>query len=275
MRFRIIPALAMAAALSLIVPTAQVVRAESPSIVDTSKVSPKLLEQGAAKAQVQDGLANVQTAGGARPGEPIDRGQPSVAGPLERDTVNLDPGTTYAFAYIQPYQEPNDWAHRNYCGAGAAINLLSHWDRGYPAQADIDLLGQDMGLDPNAGVWVYRMATPINDRLNDITGQDLNWYRYGDAQSLDDLRYMLQTDLVEHGVPLITSLMTGGLPGWGSYDVGHIVAVYGYTRTADGTEYVSFADSAPPASGHSGYILQTSELGAFWQAVSRNGAQIW
>ncbi len=273
MKFRIVPAL-IAAAVLAVVPMAQTVRAESRGIVDTSKVSQEILEQGADKAQVQGRLAKVMTAGGSRPGEPLDRQQPSIAGPLERGIIDLGPGTTAAFAYVEPYQEPNDWVHRNYCGPGSAIALLSHWDRSYPARADIDGLGQDMGLDPNMGVWVYRMTAPINEQLNQIGGRELNWYRYGEAKTIDDLRYMLQVDLVEHGVPLITSLMTGGLPGWGS-DVGHIVAVYGYTRTADGTEYVSYVDTAPPLSGHSGYTLHTWELNAFWQAVSRNGAQVW
>jgi hypothetical protein len=275
LKLRIIPALALAAALALVVPAGQVVRAEGIDLVDTSRVSQKILEQGAAKTQIQDRLATVQTIGGARPGEPIDRTQPSISGPLERGIIDLGPGTTAAFAYVQPYQEPNTWAYRNYCGPGAAIVLLSHWEGSYPARANIDALGQDMGLDPNMGVWVYRMASPINQRLNEITGQEVNWYRYGEAQTLDDLRYMLETDLVDHGIPLITSLMTRGLPGWGPVDVGHIVAIYGYTRTADGTEYVSYVDTAPPLSGHTGYVLHTWELNAFWRAVSRNGAQIW
>lgn len=275
MRFRIIPVLAIAAALTLIVPAGRVARAETTALVDTSKVSQKLREQGAAKEKIQDRLAKVWTMGGALPGMPVDQRQVSIAGPLERDIIDLSPSTTAAFAYIQPYREPNAWAYRNYCGPGAAIQLLSHWDPNYPTQADIDQLGADMSLDPDMGVWVYQMVSPINQRLNQISGQQVNWYRYGEAQTLDDFRYMLQTDLVDHGIPLITSLMTGGLPGWGYTDVGHIVAIYGYTRTADGTEYVSYADTAPPISGHSGYILHTWELNSFWQAVSRNGAQIW
>ncbi len=237
-------------------------------------VSPDLLEQGTAKAQVQDRLAAAPGAGGALPGETVDRGQPSVAGPLARGLVDLDPGTTAAIAYIEPYQEPNDWAYRNYCGPGAAMALLSHWDRGYPQQASIDAMAHDMNLNPNMGVWIDNMVQPINERLTEITGRDLGWYRYGEARSLDDLRYMLGVDLIEHAAPLITGLMTGGLPGWDS-DVGHFVAIYGYARTAEGVEYVWYADTAAPVSGHSGDIFHVWELGSFWQAVSRNSGQIW
>ncbi len=239
------------------------------------RVSPELIAQGIAKAQIQDRLAAVQTAGGARPGEPVDRSQPSIADPLARGIIDLGPGTTAAFAYIEPYREPDNWAYRNYCGPGAAIALLSHWDRSYPSRADIDLLGRDMSLNPNMGVSILNMVDPINRRLNEITGQGVDWYRYGRAASLDDLRYMMRIDLAEHGVPLITGLMTGGLPGWGGSDVGHFVAIYGYTRTADGTEYVSYADTAAPVSNHHGPNLHAWELNSFWQAVSRNCGQIW
>ncbi len=132
-----------------------------------------------------------------------------------------------------------------------------------------------MALNPNAGVSILNMVAPINERLKEITGQDLGWYCYGEAHTLDDLRYMIKTDLVDHGVPLVTGIMTGSLPGWGGADVGHFVTVYGYTHTADGAEYVIYADTASPASGHNGENLHTWELGSFWEAVGRNNGQIW
>ncbi len=238
-------------------------------------VSSSILEQGAAKAQVQGSLATVATAGGALPGDALDISQPSISsGPLGRGVITLDAGATTAFAYIEPYQEPNTWAYRNYCGPGAAIALLSHWDRTYPARADIYQLGVDMGLDPDAGVSILGMVDPINQRIKALTGSNLDWYRYGRAESLDDFRYMIKTDVVDHGIPLITGLMTSGLPGW-SYDVGHFVTIYGYVRTSDGTEYVAYADTAPPLTGHTGNGLHLWELNSFWAAVSRNCGQIW
>jgi hypothetical protein len=245
------------------------------AIPEPSNVSQSILEQGAAKAHIQHRLAQVPTAGGARPGEPIDRSQPSIARPLQSGILDLGPGTTAAFAYVEPYQEPDAWAYRNYCGPGAATVLLSHWDRSYPAESSIDEMGRDMILNPYMGVSILNMVAPINERLAQISGQDLDWYCYGRAQSLDDFRYMLRTDLVEHGIPLITGLMTGGLPGWGPVDVGHFVAIYGYIRTADGTEYICYADTAAPVSGYYGSNLHVWELHSFWQAVSRNNGQIW
>ena len=90
-----------------------------------------------------------------------------------------------------------------------------------------------------------------------------------------DFRYMINVDIGKNSVPLVTGLMTRGLPGWGSRNVGHIVAVYGYNRDPDGTEYVAYVDTAPPASGYSGWILHNIELSWFWGAVSGNSAQVW
>ncbi|MGQ9682333.1 MAG: C39 family peptidase [Anaerolineae bacterium] len=208
----------------------------------------------------------------ARLGEPVDAQQVSVRAPVERGQISLD--DQGAYAYIQPYREPNDWAHVNYCAAGAATVLLSHWDAALPQNVNLDELGEEIGIDPSAGAWVRDIVKPVNQRLNALLGEDLNWYRYGQARSLEDFRWIVEYDIQQHGVPFITSLNTGGLPGWSS-DVGHIVCVYGYTRSADGTEYVSYADTAPPLSGYTGYVLRTVELEIMWQAVSANSAQVW
>ena len=208
----------------------------------------------------------------ARLGEAPDPDQVSVKAPVERGQISLD--DRGAYAYIQPYREPNDWAHINYCAAGAATVLLSHWDAALPQNVNLDQLGEEIGINPSAGAWVRDIVAPVNQRLNAQLGRDLDWYRYGQARSLEDFRWIVQYDIQQNGVPFITSLNTGGLPGWSS-DVGHIVCVYGYTRAADGTEYVSYADTAPPLSGYSGYVLRTVELETMWQAVSGNSAQVW
>jgi len=125
-----------------------------------------------------------------------------------------------------------------------------------------------------AGVSILGMVEPINRRIQALTGSGLDWYRYGRAESLDDFRYMIKTDVVDHGLPLITGLMTSGLPGW-SYDVGHFVTIYGYVHTGNGAEFVAYADTAPALTGHTGNGLHLWELNGFWAAVSRNCGQIW
>ena len=276
MATRTMRALLFAVTLTLsALPLPPAARAENPPAELAERVSAQLVEQAQAKLAVQDALHADPAIVRTRLGEAVDPAQGSIAGPIERGILKLTLQTQAAYAYVQPYREPNDWAHRNYCGAGAAITLLSHWDTNLPQTADIDQLGREMGLDPNAGVWIYRIVGPVNARLNQYLGQAVNWYCYGKAASLDDLRWMIEVDIKQNAVPFITGLMTYGLPGWGSRNVGHIVTVYGYTREPDGTEKISYIDTAPPASGYRGWILNVVELGQFWRAVSGNSAQVW
>lgn len=265
--------LLVALSLLIVLPQAQFVRAEQPG--EGPLVASSLLEEAQEKADLRDRLRNARPVPGTRAGEAPDPSQVSIAGPIERGILPTADLVDAAYAYVQPYREPNDWAHRNYCGPGAAIVLLSHWDPNYPREANIDQIGREMGIDPNMGVWVYRMVKPINERLNQMLGQELNWYRYGEARSLYDLRWMIDVDIRQTAAPFITALMTRGLPGWGSRNVGHIVAVYGYTQTADGREYVNYVDTAPPIVGYNNWILNVWELNDFWRAVSGNSGQVW
>ena len=244
-------------------------------MADDSKVSEKVREQAGEKRALQDRLAAVPNIGAARAGETVDPNQPSVAESGADKGPKVSEGDLAAFAYIRPYMEPADYAHRNYCGPGSAIAALSHWDGDYPNKADIDEVGEAMEIDPSMGVWIKDIVKPVNDEVNKAAGQDINWYRYGQAQSLDDLRYMIHVDIGENGVPFITGLMTGGLPGWGQTDVGHIVAVYGYHKDSSGTEWVHYADTAPPTSGYKGTTFNVVKLETFWHAVSQNSAQVW
>jgi len=242
--------------------------------VDAASVSSKLRQQAQDKAG-EHGLLNAMGTSTARAGDTIDTNQASVKSLTDSGQIKVQSDTQGAYAYVQPYMEPNDFAHRNYCGAGATVSLLGHFDPSLPQNVNIDQIGQEINLDPNAGAWVKDIVPAVNSHLNQIAGQDVNWYQYGQAQSLNDLRWMINVDIQQNGVPFITSLNTGGLPGWGSTDVGHIVAVYGYTRMPDGTEYVHYEDTAPPSSGFTGHTFNTVELGQFWQAVSGNSAQVW
>ncbi len=269
-------ALVLAATLALFaLPLAPAARADNPPAELAERVSAELVEQAQAKLAVQDYLHADPAIVRSRLGEAVDPTQVSIAGPIERGILKLTAQTQAAYAYVQPYREPDDWAHRNYCGAGAAVTLLSHWDTNLPNTVDIDQLGREMGLDPDTGVWIYRIARPVNERLNQYLGQDVNWYRFANAASLDDLRWMIEVDIKQNAVPFVTGLMTYGLPGWGPRNVGHIVCVYGYTRDPDGAEWVAYTDTSPPVSGYHGYILHNIELGWFWQAVSGNSAQVW
>ncbi|MDI7276307.1 MAG: hypothetical protein QME94_10030 [Anaerolineae bacterium] len=242
---------------------------------DLSFLNDELREQTEYKLAREQRLRELSAAPGTRLGEMPDGSQVSIAGPLERGILSHPMGTRAAYAYVQPYREPNLWAYRNYCAAGAAIALLSHWDPAYPTNANIDELGAEIRINRNAGAWIRNITDPVNRRVNGYLGEELNWYRFGHARSLEEFRWIIQKDIMENAVPFITGLRTRGLPGWGSRNIGHIVCVYGYTQMPDGTEYVSYVDTAQPASGYSGYILRVWELQSFWRAVSANSAQVW
>jgi hypothetical protein len=243
--------------------------------MEQQSLSGQLHQQTLEKMAVQLRLQQLSTAPRARLGEALDLEQVSIAGPLERGVLPLTPGARGAYAYVQPYQQPNVWAYRNYCAAGATIVLLSHWYPDLPQTVDIDQIGREIGMHPDWGAWIRNIVDPVNQRVNAHLGEELNWYRHGRAQSLEEFRWMVNVDLKQNAVPFITGIMTGGLPGWGSRNYRHVVAVYGYTQAPDGTEYISYAETSPPLTGYRGYILQVQELNDFWRAVSRNSGQMW
>jgi hypothetical protein len=66
---------------------------------------------------------------------------------------------------VGTWKEPNDYAHRNYCGPGAAQVAL---DARLPASQvpDIDTLGAEMNINPNSGVYMTDLRDVLNNRLN-------------------------------------------------------------------------------------------------------------
>jgi len=234
------------------------------------KLSDTLRAQTMAKMAAREQLAGIKTMGGALPGAAIDGKQPSVAGLKNKPASDASAG----IAYVQPYVEPNDYAHRNYCGAGATMVLVSHFDANY-AKGDIDKVGEAINLDPDSGAWIKDITPAVNEHLSKLAGREVKYYTYGQAASKDEFRWMLDWDIRQNGVPLITGMQTATMPGWNGYDVGHIVAVNGYWKDASGKEWVSYVDTAPPASDYHGDIFVTVSLDAFWQAVSQNSAQVW
>lgn len=277
MRTQRIHGLVLAALLAIAVPLGQpaLAGATRAATVDVARVAQTIQQQKESRSTLQIRLHDIPSLGAAKAGQPVDMNQVSVAMPNQQDEPKIAEQPMRAISYVAQYAEPNDPAHRNYCGPGAATVVISHWDADYARKGDIDQLAADMDIDPDSGVWVRDIVKPLNERINAAVGQELNWYRLGEASNIDEFRYMLQFDIVENGVPLITSLQTGGLPGWEGQDVGHIVAVYGYGVGADGTEYVTYADTAPAAAGYQSDAFHTIELQTFWEAVSGNSAQVW
>src|SRR6202171_4585229 len=73
------------------------------------------------------------------------------------------------------FHEPPDWAHRNYCGAGATQVLLSAWMTDVP---NIETVARASKLNPNSGEFGANAATAINAFLNPVVVPVLGPARY-------------------------------------------------------------------------------------------------
>src|SRR5712664_533372 len=66
---------------------------------------------------------------------------------------------------VRGFHEPPDWAHRNYCGAGATQVLLSAWMTDVP---DIETVAKASKLNPNRGENGSDATSAIDAFLNPV-----------------------------------------------------------------------------------------------------------
>src|SRR2546421_8752253 len=92
---------------------------------------------------------------------------------------------------VRGFHEPPDWAHRNYCGAGATQVLLSAWMTDVP---DIETVARASKLNPNRGEYGADATNAINAFLNPIVIPALGQARYKAEHlvSLDDVKARIQ-----------------------------------------------------------------------------------
>ncbi len=169
------------------------------------------------------------------------------------------------------WKEPNDYAHRNYCGPGATQVAL---DARLPASQvpNIDTLGEELNIDPNAGVWLcHNTETDIRDVLNDHL--NTNWYWCDGSGSETTLYYRIVRN-IDHDYAMVTGCVTNEMPGW-QRDVNHIVTVYGYYEPSGAAQYVYYTETAGSVAGYDGSYRQTALRQDFWEYVSPNDAQAW
>lgn len=177
----------------------------------------------------------------------------------------------YHAVYIGTYLEPNDYAHRNYCGPAATQVILS---TRLPANQipNIDQVGTDENIDPSWGVY----NTAIRDELNRLLST--TWYIYSVGNSQSTVWSDIVFD-IDRNWSLDTSLYTGGMPGWGTRDVRHIVAIYGYYETSPGAGYVYYIETGQSAQGYSGSYGNVTGLSTFYGYISahsgNNNTQVW
>jgi hypothetical protein len=66
------------------------------------------------------------------------------------------------------------------------------------------------------------------------------------------------------------------MPGWGTRNVNHIVAVYGYSQSCDScAPYIYYAETAANAAGFSGSYENNNTMSNFWNWVKNNSSQVW
>jgi hypothetical protein len=165
------------------------------------------------------------------------------------------------------YPEPNDYAHRNYCGPGATRVALSVR---IPADQmpSIDTVGTEENIDPNWGVYMTAVGATLNQHLG------TSWYEVNGASDVNHFITRVSTDF-NANYALVTGLTTSGLPGWGTYNTNHIVTVNGmYMGDAYPTYYV---DTASSYAGYSGnYNVSVSSATDFFNNhVYYNNTQAW
>lgn len=185
-----------------------------------------------------------------------------------RGTNSVSPNSLgYHVLSVGTWLEPNDWAHRNYCGPGSTQVALD----ARLATSDvpsIDTLGTEENIDPNWGVYTTAIRDVLNTRLN------TTWYVANGASGEAGLKTRIVTD-IDAGYAMVTGVRTGLMPGWGGYDVNHLVAVYGYNEPNASTLYAYYTETAGSVAGYNGTYRNTATGSNFWNYVSGNNSQVW
>jgi hypothetical protein len=177
--------------------------------------------------------------------------------------------------------EPNDYAHRNYCGEGAIALLLSTWTSAVPS---IDAIGTAAHVVESYGTTGANAVEAINGYLEQLTGTQAYAYTGAHVTALAVFLDELMTDLsaegrfasAGHGSPVLVHVMTATLPGWDGHQAQHMVAVYGYSLVAGGAagDTVTYAETAGSVAGYRGPQVQTISLAALWAAMQSYNTDI-
>jgi hypothetical protein len=177
---------------------------------------------------------------------------------------------------VRGFHEPGDWAHRNYCGAGATQVLLSAWMSEVP---DIETVARASKLNPNRGEYGADATNGINAFLNPMVVPALNQPRYKaeHVTTLDEVTARIRRDIVDqqaittfgHGVPVMVQTMTKTMPGWNHWNATHMITVFAFDFSHDdpALDTVTYAETPSPLAGYRGPDFQTISVKALWVAM--------
>lgn len=185
---------------------------------------------------------------------------------------------------VRGFHEPGDWAHRNYCGAGATQVLLSAWMSDVP---DIETVARASKLNPNRGEFGADATNAINAFLDPLVVPDLGHSRYKAEHVivLADVEARIRADITDdqaissfgHGVPVMVQTMTKTMPGWNHWNATHMITIFAFdfSHNDPALDTVTYAETPSPLAGYRGPDFQTITVNQLWvamQAYLRDGA---
>ena len=177
---------------------------------------------------------------------------------------------------VRGFHEPGDYAHRNYCGAGATQVLLSAWMANVPG---IETVATRSHLNPNRGEFGADAVQAINAFLQPVVTPALAQprYRAEHVTTLDGVTSRIRNDITDpaaiqafgHGVPVIVQTMTRTMPGWNHWNATHMITVFAFdfSHNNPALDTVTYAETPSPLAGYRGPDFQTISVAALWVAM--------
>jgi hypothetical protein len=201
---------------------------------------------------------------------------PAAATALPATTPTPAPTPLALRVAVRAFKEPNDYAHRNYCGAGATEVLLSAWMATTP---DVEAVARGIRLHPGSGATGADTAAGINVFLRGVVVPQLGGDRYRGERvtALDGVVSRLRADLGNtqdqrrfgHTTPVMLQAMTKTMPGWRGWQATHMITVSSaQLDTGDPTvDTVTYAETPSTVAGYNGPDFQTITLRDLWVAM--------
>ena len=177
---------------------------------------------------------------------------------------------------VRGFHEPGDYAHRNYCGAGATQVLLSAWLSKVP---DIETVARQSHLNPNRGEFGVDAGAAINVFLSSIVNPALGHSRYlaEHVVTLEGVKERIRRDILDadanrlfgHGVPVMVQTMTKNMPGWNHWNATHMITIFAFdfSHNNPALDTVTYAETPSPLAGYRGPDFQTISVSALWAAM--------
>jgi hypothetical protein len=172
-------------------------------------------------------------------------------------------------AAVRAFKEPDDHAHRNYCGAGATEVLLSAWTADLP---DVETVARAIKLDPDTGATGADTTAGINALLH------LDRYRGDHVTTMDGVVQRVRASLGSagdlqrygHTAPVMLQTMTKTMPGWRGWQATHMITVSSASLSTGNPDVdtVTYAETPSPIAGYDGPDFQTMTVRALWTAMA-------